>query len=258
MAFAFAIISGRELLVNWPHEINQILRSEGRKWHSAAVFMKRPIMLAILDLVTNLSFRSAKSCGQSLLRFGICASDMSPYNSPSKERTVFLFLISMFWKYWLAIFNVTSTIVDPLSGQNNDSIFREHFLWVYRPILHRIRGKFCKNPMFRDLSIGVHISKPNDYNIKLFFFAFRKQISSFSSDYFGRRRGSFFLSKRSQNHYNISEISDANTVFYIISLKEPLLWRIAGNICSVENSSMVIFWLFSISPFMIIPRPPLS
>jgi hypothetical protein len=55
-AFAFAIVSNREMLVDWPVEMSQVLGPPGWEWDYSVVFPKRPITPAILDLVAMPSY----------------------------------------------------------------------------------------------------------------------------------------------------------------------------------------------------------
>jgi hypothetical protein len=55
-AFAFAMISGRELLVDWPPEMSAVLQTPGWEWDYSKIFRKKPITPAILDLVAPPSY----------------------------------------------------------------------------------------------------------------------------------------------------------------------------------------------------------
>jgi hypothetical protein len=55
-AFGFSIVSDREMLVDWPAEMNEVLSCPGWEWDYSVVFPKHPITPAIVDLVAMPSY----------------------------------------------------------------------------------------------------------------------------------------------------------------------------------------------------------
>ncbi|OHS99385.1 hypothetical protein TRFO_34152 [Tritrichomonas foetus] len=55
-SFALALVSDRELLVDWADDMNEAFLSPGWEWRYEKLFPKRPITHTILDLVTPPSF----------------------------------------------------------------------------------------------------------------------------------------------------------------------------------------------------------
>lgn len=55
-SFVLAVVLNRELLVDWSHEMNEILESPGWEWDYSRLFPKKPMTPTILDLVTRPSY----------------------------------------------------------------------------------------------------------------------------------------------------------------------------------------------------------